>query len=204
MKKTLNRFLCAVTCYTLAVVSVGCGNAATSGSANETNAAGSAVVSEKKRSVAAYEVIQQYVDLINQKQWNSLNDITDYDVSFTDEQIKEKMGITAVSSVEIIYETDLTSEEYEFLTKSKWNSFLEKYKEYDNIHPVYVIFNDAVDENYETKYHYNGFNCNLIEIGEKNGMQYILDGMQLRNNLDKVEEMGLFLPDGAKEKAQVW
>jgi hypothetical protein len=35
-------------------------------------------------------------------------------------------------------------------------------------------------------------------------MQYILDGMQLRNNLDKVEEMGLFLPDGAKEKAQVW
>jgi hypothetical protein len=74
-KKTLNRFLCAVTCCTLAVASVGCGNAATSGSANETN--------------------------------------------------------------------------------------------------------DAVDENYETKYYYNGFNCYLIEIG-------------------------LFLPDGAKEKAQAW
>lgn len=145
------------------------------------------------------EVIQKYVNSINNRDWDSYVNLYSPDNRLTDfpgeEQQKNRTGILSVDSIEI--------SEIKEISEKDINEIQPYFSNIDRgLYQDTKYFYIGLDYNVqnENEFFYNGVRYQTFAVGKLNGVEYIL-GNEFVYNFDKLETLGYTFDSAAEYEA---
>ncbi|MBY0160813.1 SpoIID/LytB domain-containing protein [Cytobacillus firmus] len=145
------------------------------------------------------EVIQKYVNSINNKDWDSYVNLYSPDNRLTDfpgeEQQKNRTGILSVDSIEISEIKEISEKDINEI--QPYFSDIDR-GSYQDIKYFYIGLDYNVQN--ENEFFYNGVRYQTFAVGKLNGVEYIL-GNEFVYNFDKLETLGYTFDSAAEDEA---